>query len=241
MRKKCVSYLFFPVSCLILCVLFGCKATPARRQSEFLGRSHRLAKDPTVKAYHRVWVDPKIKDKEWDRFTKVYFAPVNTKYLKKMDWWDKINTDVDRDKSIEKLGNYTRMEFIKAHRNNPKKTLKVVDKPDKNTLIVELAITEVVPTKVWLNLAGYALVFSAVDQGTIAIEGRIKDGANGKVVAMFMDRECGRTSLLNAKDITWYEHAKSIITEWANQSVEVVNADEHDVVEDSCPFSLLPW
>ena len=60
-----------------------------------------MTKDLSVKAYHRVWVNPKIEDKEWERFTKVYFAPVNTQYLKKMDWWDKINTDAQRDKSIQ--------------------------------------------------------------------------------------------------------------------------------------------
>jgi hypothetical protein len=221
--------------------LSGCKAAPATRPTPFLEQDKKLYSDPTCKAFQRVWVDPKITDKEWEKFTKIYIAPVNTDYVKKMEWWEQIDASFARQDSIKDLAKYMRDEFIKAHQNNSKKILKVVDKSDENTLLLELAITEVVPTKVWLNLASYTFIFMAIDQGVIAMEGRVRDGKNNKIVAMFMDRETGRTSILNIKDLTWYFHAKSIISEWAEQSVEVVNVDENQVVEDSCSFTLLPW
>lgn len=224
-----------------LIVLSGCKASPAKKQTKFLGDEHRMAKDPSVEAYHRVWIDASVPDKKWESFKKIYFAPVNTDYVRNMEWWNKVDTSYAKKETLKDLAKYMRKEFIKAHQKNPEQTLQVVDKPDKNTLIVELAITEVVPTKVWLNLASYALIWMALDQGTIAMEGRVRDGGTNKVVAQFMDRESGKANIVNIKDLTWYSHAKSIITEWAEQSVELVNADDDDVVKDSCPFTLLPW
>lgn len=230
-------------SCATAAALSGCslfKADPAK-PSKFLDDGKTMAKDPSAECYHKVWVDPSISDPEWERFENIHVAPVDTQHLRKMKWWDKINSDIDRENSIKNLADYTRSEFIKAHRNNPTKRLKVVEKPNDKTLILELAITEVIPTKVWLNAAGYAFIYTALDQGIVAIEGRVRDAKSGKVVAKFMDREKGRTSLLNLKDLTWYEHGKGVITEWADQSVELVNADQDDVVEDTCPFTLMPW
>lgn len=224
----------------VLAVFFcGCKADPARCQSKFLGQEDRLYADPTCKAFHKVWVDPDFKD--WGRFKKVYFAPVDTKYLRQMNWWGQLSTNIDRDKSAREIASYMRKEFIKAHRNNPKHTLEVVDKADDQTLVTELAITELVPTKVWLNAAGYYFIWSAVDRGSIAMEGRIRDGKNGKILCKFMDRELGRVSIANVRDLTWYYHARGVIDDWASQSVELVNADDNDVVEDSSAFTLLPW
>jgi hypothetical protein len=73
------------------------------------------------------------------------------------------------------------------------------------------------------------------------MEGKAVDGKTGLVVAMFMDREKGRGSLVNVSDLTWYSHAKKIIDEWAQQGVKIINASENEVVEDSCPVTLLPW
>ena len=98
-----------------------------------------------------------------------------------------------------------------------------------------------VPTKVWLNLAGYALLWMAVENGSIAMEGKIIDGKDNRVVGMFMDREKGRTSLINVKDITWYSHANAVIVEWAQQGVDIVNSEDDDIIEDTCSFTLLPW
>ena len=64
----------------VCCVLNGCKATPARCQTEFLGNDKPLRKDPSRKAYNRVWVDPKISNKEWKGFTKVCF-PCNDRFV----------------------------------------------------------------------------------------------------------------------------------------------------------------
>ncbi len=239
----------FPVLGLTAVILFslasvflsGCKASPADKPSPFLGPEQKLHPDRFCRCYHKVWLDPSIKDEEWNKYKKVYFPEVNTNYLQEMTWWENVNLNINRKEACRKLADYMRSEFIKAHSANPTRRLIVVNKPDKETLICEIAITELVPTKVWLNAAGYYFLYSGVDQGTIAMEGRLRDGGNNKIVCKFMDREKGRVSLVSARDLTWYSHAEKIIQDWAKQSVDVVNADDNQVVEDTLPFTLMPW
>lgn len=228
------------LSCALV-LIGGCKADPAEEPTAFLGKEHPLYRYPTLECFQKIWYDKNFKG--WDKFKKIYFAPVNVDYVTSMNWWNHVNVDFDRKTSIKNLGDYMRNAFIKAHKANkhPKYALKVVDKPDDETVIVEMAITEVVPTKVWLNAAGYFFLYSAIDQGVVAMEAKIKDGATGKVFMKVMDREKGRITLVNVRDLTWYYHAHAIINDWAAQSVEIVNSEENDIIEDSSPFTLLPW
>jgi hypothetical protein len=237
------SLFFFAGLALSVSIVFlgGCKADPAEEPTGFLGKKHPLYRYPTLECFQRIWYDKNFKG--WDKFKKIYFAPVNVDYVINMNWWNHVSVEFDRKASIENLGKYMREAFIKAHKENkhPKYALKVVDKPDAETVVVEMAITEVVPTKVWLNAAGYFFLYSAIDQGVVAMEARIKDGATGKVFMKVMDREKGRITLVNVRDLTWYSHAHVIMDDWAAQSVEFVNSEENDIIEDSSPFTLLPW
>jgi hypothetical protein len=219
----------------------GCKADPAKEPTGFLGSKDPLYRYPTLECFHKIWYDKNFKG--WDKFKKIYFAPVNVDYVVNMNWWNHVNVEFDRKTSIKDLGEYMRKTFIKAHKENkhPKYALKVVEKPDAETVIVEMAITEVVPTKVWLNAAGYFFIYTAIDQGVVAMEAKIKDGATGQVFMKIMDREKGRTTLVSLSDLTWYSHAHGIIDDWAAQSVEFVNSEQNDIIEDSSPFTLLPW
>ena len=115
-------------------------------------------------------------------------------------------------------------------------------RPGSRTVILEMALVELVPTKVWLNTVTVGLTTGTpVNRGTVAIEGRIRDGASGKVIATFADREVSKASIVNRADLTWYFHAHRIIDEWAAQLVALVNARESEIVKRSSPFTLKPW
>ena len=51
------------------------------------------------------------------------------------------------------------------------------------------------------------------------MEGRIRDGETSEIIVKFIDRERGKQSLLNIKDLTWYSHVEAVIEEWAQQFV----------------------
>ena len=112
----------------------------------------------------------------------------------------------------------------------------LVDTPGDRTLILELAITELVPGKAVLGLLGVAswaappligvpvgTVASFADDGWMAIEGRVRDGGTGEVLAMFADREKGKTRILDLESATWYGHARESMNDWAEQLVQLAN------------------
>lgn len=223
---------------LVTLLLMGCKAGPAER-SEFMGSTKGMVRDTTIEAVHEVWVRPEVK---WEKFKKIYVAPVNIQYVREWTGWEKMSlAEFDRE-DFRKLADFTRKTFIEALQNNKKENApKVVDRPDAETIILELAMTEVVPTKAWLNTVAYAGIWMAVDKGSIGMEGRIRDGETSEIIVKFIDRERGKESLLNIKDLTWYSHVKAVIEEWAQQFVQAVNAEEGEIIKDSTSVELKAW
>lgn len=221
-----------------LLALGGCKAPPGKT-SPFISETAGMVEVKEIKAYHRAWAR---KDVDWSRFKKIYIPPVSTKYLQQRTSWQKSSFAEYDPQGVAQLADFTRQAFIAAHRaNQSTNRLEVVNRPDANTVLLELAITELVPTKAWLNSISTAAIGWAPDKGLIAIEARLRDSANGKIIAVFADREQGKDSLFNIKDFTWYSHVKAIIEEWARQSVEITNAAEGTVISDSPAFDLKAW
>lgn len=217
----------------------GCKAPPAKQTSPFISDTAGMIPVLEIKAYHKTWAR---KDVDWSRFKKICVGPVSTKYLQERTGWQKCSFAEYDPKGVAELAAFTRQAFINAHRANKNKNrLEVVDKADAGTLTLEMAITELVPAKAWLNTVSTAAIGWAPDRGLIALEARLRDGGDGKIVAVFADREQGKESLFNIKSFTWYSHVKSIIEEWAAQSVEITNADEGAVISDSPAFEIKAW
>ncbi len=226
------------IAVLVALLLLGCKAGPAEK-SQFIGDTKGMVRDTTIEAVHEVWVTPDVR---WEKFKKIYVAPVNIQYVREWTGWEKMSLAKFDPEDFRRLADFTRKTFIEALQNNKKENApKVADHPDAETIILELAITEVVPTKAWLNTVAYAGIWMAVDKGSIAMEGRLRDGETSEIVAKFIDRERGKENILSIKDLTWYSHVKSVIVEWADQFVQAVNAEEGELIKDSKPVELKPW
>lgn len=229
---------------------FGCiqKAKPAS-PAGFI--PEKDLEKPSDLPFQKAW---RKKDLDWAHYKEIYIAPWNTEYLRQMTWWEKLERGEKVKEDAKELAGYARGVFEEAFRNDPKHRFVVVDQPGPNTIVAEFALTEVVPNKVVLDALGYAAgpavgaagtvaanVQTATTHSTVSFEGRLKDGGTNDVVALFADRESEKFSLVNVKDLTWYGHAKSILREWANQFVKIVNKQPGQIIKDSAPFDLKPW
>ena len=116
-------------------------------------------------------------------------------------------------------------------------------------MIIELAITELVPAKAWFNTAATAAGFvipgagllSFAGKGSVAIEGRVRDGKTGEVLATFADREKDKSAPINLASMSWYQSGKQNVDDWADQIAELLHTPRSHDVTDSSPFTLLPW
>jgi hypothetical protein len=225
----------------------GCKTDEAK-SAGFVDKLD-MSKDPSI-PFQRSWKKP---DFDLSKFTKLYVAPVNTDYMLKMTEWDKGVRKEDFEKDVAELAVYTRDEVKKAFREDPKHRMQVLDAPttDPDALVVELAIIEVVPSKVVLNALGFvpfgvgmtlnAVRFIAKDTSTCAFEGRIRVASTREIVAKLADREAQQMAIVSVRGLTWYSSAKTIITQWSGQFVEIANRKPGETVKDTEVFTLKPW
>lgn len=203
--------------------------------------------------FHRVWVSP-LHDRA--RYTKILIAPVSTDHVLENSFWDKTSTATffGLDDDVKELALRLHDDVARAFREDPHARFAVVDEADAETLILELALVEVVPNKSFIALGALAAMAappaisvplgtfaSRTEHGYVAMEGRVRDGASGEIVAMFADRETAKTRVLDLQSVLWYGHAYEIFDEWAEQLVAVANRPEEPGLPDPTPFTMTPW
>jgi hypothetical protein len=133
-----------------LLVLNGCRAKAAP-DAGFL-QEPKLMTTSKDMPFNRAWANPKYSDK---RYVEIYVAPVNTDYVMKQNTWEKATLAEANRKDVEKnvhmLADYLRNSFIKAAEKDPTRKFTVVDHPGPDTVILEMAIVQAVPSKAELQ------------------------------------------------------------------------------------------
>ena len=155
----------------------------------------RTARNPTGAQFlDQVYVAPEYRGKTASQqFSKVYFAPVAVGNLSRQGWWESQSAVTQRQLNTDanKLAKNFRQALANAAHSQSGRRLTVVKQPGPDTLIIETAITELVPAKAYWNAAATAAGFvvpgagllSAAGSGTITVEGRVRDGNNGNLAA----------------------------------------------------------
>jgi hypothetical protein len=246
---------------LVAGLLSGCattnkvlKASPAP-DSGFLENADQMKENRERAPFNRAWVDPAFSA---IHYQSILVAPVNTEHVLEQSTWAKTNVrnlmvdDVKQD--LDMIGGEFRDTVIEKFRDSKENRFAVVDKPDDQTMILELAITQLVPGKAFLGTIGLAawaappvvgvpvgLAAAFAQSGWMAVEGRVRDAQTGKVMAMFADREQSKTRVIDVEALTWYGNARESMNDWADQLVLLANTPKDVKVEDSNAFTLMPW
>ncbi len=231
--------------------MLGCKAKegPASGYLEDTAQESRMTKDEQY-PFHRVWFDP-----SWNSSTMktLVVRPVNTQYLEEAGWWTKTNLKGGKlEEDTANLALYIQETFLRKFSEDKNQRFAVVDAPQDDSLILEMALVEIVPNKASLGALGLAATVVAAPvgagiaaketaKGKVAIEGRWVRASDGKVVAMWADREHGKFGPWNLRRATWYGHAHKIVSEWADQWVKIANAPPDEKIKDTKTFTLRPW
>lgn len=221
----------------------GCKAAPGHGAG-FVDEARMTA--PADLPFQKAWIDPSV---DWERYRRIRIAPVDTSHLSEMEWAKQVDKQEKLREDAGKLAAYAQEIFQRAFREDPRHRFEVVDQATDGTVVFELALVEVIPSKIALNTLCYApflgtavRIFRGMKhRSTVAFEARLRDAVTGAVIAQFADREAEKAAVINVKDVTWYGHAESILAEWARQFVRVFNREPGEAVKDSQPFTLKPW
>lgn len=225
----------FALACLSV-VSTACKA-PTAPDAGFVTHPEQLKQDDKL-PFNAAWLREGIDLKS---YKKVYVAPVDTTHLLKLNWWDKADlAPGDEAVQAKKLALYFQDKVKESFARDERKLYQVVESPDDETVTVELAIVEVVPTKVWLNLIGY-VALGALSEGTTAFEGRLRDSKTQEVIAEFKDQEYGQMDLVSVRDLTWFMHSEHTIRQWGEELVALCNRTPDQVIKPMSTVTLKPW
>jgi hypothetical protein len=181
---------------------------------------------------------------------------VSSDYRLEINFWEKMSTAslFGLDDDLPRLAVSLRDSVETAFRSDPVHRFEVASEPGEKTLILELALVEVVPNKSMFALGALASMGAApaigmpigviahtAKRGTVAIEGRVRDSETGELVAMFADRETSKTRVVDIQSVRWYGHAYEIFDEWAVQLVAVTSRPAEPGIADPLPFAFQPW
>ena len=229
---------------LLFCT--GCsalKASPAP-DSGFIDNPELLTEEKDL-PYHGVW---RKKDIDRDDYDTLHVAPVNIEYLEKTSDWSIIKA-LSREEILqeaEELAVYFREQLQDELKEAE---VDLVAEPDDRSVVLEVAIVELVPTNVVRSAAGNVAgifvpgggILSAGTGGSIAIEGKYFEAQSGEELALFKDREQAKIAPLDLAGLTAFQHARNSIDDWIEQIVKIITSPRGTPVRDSSPFRLSPW
>ncbi|MEN6438638.1 MAG: DUF3313 domain-containing protein [Syntrophobacter sp.] len=199
--------------------------------------------------FNKAWVKSEV---DWDKYKTIYIKEVNTDYLMEANWWQQNFRRQDMEQDTRTIARSMQEKFKQAFKNDLKRLYRVVETPEPGSLILELALTELVPSNPVLEAAamagpygsGMVVRVAAKESGakaTVAFEAKVVDTDTGTVLVMAADREQGKVAPVNLRALTWYGEADVILDEWAEQFVQVANKHPGDIVKPASPFTLKPW
>ena len=208
----------------------------------------QMAKRPDL-PFNKAWAKQGV---NWHQYRTIYIAPVNTDYLIQATWWQQSIRADQMQQDVRNMASFMRSEFIRAFQNDPKHRFRVVQTPERGSLTVQLALTELVPSKVLLNAIkiagpyGSGIAAAVLERGTeaqsaVAFEARIIDSKTGETLAMVADKEYAVARPIDLKGFTWYGNAQDVVTTWSNQFVQIANRRPGEIVKPASSFSLKPW
>lgn len=238
----------FLVIILLSLILSGCaslKADPSRGAG--FVPMEQMAKQGDL-PFNKAWVKSGM---DWKKYRTIYIEPVNTAYLLKTDAWKQNFRQGHMKEDARELARYMEDRFRSAFTTDPGNQFRVVGYPEPGSVTLEMALTELVPSNVALEILGYGpygsgaavkmLSRASGAVSTVAFEAKVRDSKSGKVLAMFADREQQKLKPIDFKGLTWYGNAKNAIDEWAEQMVKVANKRPGEVVAEASTVSLKPW
>lgn len=249
-------------SIILVCMLMaqGCAGTviapPPKVQTNFFVNAEQMVPAPERSPYALNWhEDPELLAALKQRYSQLYVPPVNTEFLEQ-------DGRPLTQEAVNSLASYFRAQFVKAIERDSHGHFKVVDRHDAETLMIELALIKLVPTKSEINVienVGIIFVPGAaplvavanltggaaaheIGKGRIAMAMKVTDPATGKLIAEVYDEREDRAALfINFQDFTRFGNAHRIIEDWASEFTGLLNTPESTKISKPWSWGLILW
>ncbi len=149
---------------------------------------------------------------------------------------------------VKELSIYFLAKIKAAFTATKYKKYELVDTPDSQTFIWQIALVEVSPNSPELSVLSTITSFFIPGTGTlrvfgsgsVAMEGIVRDGSTGEVLALFKDRRVDKTAPVSVRDYQRYAHTRTNLDDWADNFAELAGTPSTHKVEEDLPFTFDP-
>ena len=185
-------------------------------------------------------------------YKSICIKPVRTDLIPNEMWRQSKGLAVSSEEEFQKdavvIARYFRIRLISELNTTQTKRFAIVDTPDKDSLVLEIAITELVLSEPLIRAAALAAPFPGVDLALSAISdpyvsfaARFTSQEGSKLIATVADRRFPPIRLIDLNKLRARSSAREIIANWAKQLAQAIQLDEFEKVQRNSWFSILPW
>ena len=244
----------FYVCCLVSLFAASCSVFKASSPdtSDFLPYPYRLVEGDQRYPFAATWVLDKAQFEPLQKTHKhIVVMPVETDFAEAhlLSFARSERAKKERKEELEEVATFLKVSFENALDMSPQSTFKSSKEVTPDSYILQIAITDLVPTDPAVNTLGTAAGFflpgggliKLAGEGGIAIEGVLRDAQTKKVLMQFKDRETDKSAPFTVKDFEEYAHIREAIQDWAIQYAAIMAQPWDPKVDDSLPFTLAPF
>jgi hypothetical protein len=214
----------------------------------FLEGSPRESSIPDIPFLHS-WIAPQETPIP---YSSLYVKPVRTDLLPEDMWLRSRGLAVSSKEEFQKdaaiIARYFRIRLLSELKSTSSQLFRVVESPDNNSLILEIALTELVLSEPLVRAAALAVPFPGVDLAVstisdphVSFAARFTSPDGTKLVATAADRRFPPIRLIDLNKLRARSSAREIIAHWARQLAQAIQLDDFNKVEGNSWFSILPW
>jgi hypothetical protein len=185
-------------------------------------------------------------------YTSIYVKPVRTDLIPKDMWLRSRGIAVSSEDEFKKdsdiIARYFRIRLLSELKATSSKRFDVIDTPDDRSLVLEIAITELVLSEPIIRAAALAVPFPGVDLALstitdphVSFAARFTSADGKKLIATAADRRFPPIRLIDLNKLRARSSAREIIAHWARQLAQAIQLNEFKKVEGNTWFAILPW
>ena len=182
----------------------------------------------------------------------VYVKPVRTDLLSAEEWKRSqglaVTSKEEFDKAAQLLARYFRIRLLGELKRVPNPRFEVVDSAQKNSAIIEVALTELVlsePVVRGLGLAapvpGVDLALSTISDPHVGFAVRVTAPDGVTLLGTAADRRFPPLRVIDLNKLKATSSAREIIADWSRELAESIQTDELTAVERTAWWSLTLW
>jgi hypothetical protein len=185
-------------------------------------------------------------------YTSIYVKPVRTDLFPKDMWLRSrglaVSSEEEFTRDAEVIARYFRIRLLSELKATSSQRFAVVETPNDQSLILEIALTELVLSEPLIRVAALAVPFPGVDLALstitdphVSFAARFTSPDGKHLIATAADRRFPPVRLIDLNKLRARSSAREIIAHWARQLAQSIQLNEFKKVEGNTWFAILPW